>query len=56
LSASISCSEALDAIRRGQRLPRETVRALGEEQPAEFFRVVIETLSDSFEPDQVAAY
>jgi len=55
LSASISCSEALEAIRRGERLPSEVVRALGENDP-DFFRVIIESLADSFDPAQVAAY
>jgi ADP-heptose:LPS heptosyltransferase len=56
LSASISCSEALAAIRHGERLPTEVVRALGEEQPGEFFRVIVESLADSFDPVEAAAY
>jgi len=56
LLASISCSEALEAIQRGKRIDPEIVRALGEEQPGEFFRIIIEGLSDFFEPDQLAAY
>jgi hypothetical protein len=56
LSASISCSEALAAIRRGERLPVQVVRALGEEQPGEFFRVIVESLADSFDPAEAAAY
>jgi hypothetical protein len=56
LSASISCSEALAAIRRGERLPAEVVRSLGEEQPGEFFRVIVESLADSFDPAEAAAY
>jgi ADP-heptose:LPS heptosyltransferase len=56
LSASISSSEALAAIRRGERLPEELFRSLGEERPAEFFRVIVEALADSFDPEQVAAY
>jgi ADP-heptose:LPS heptosyltransferase len=56
LSASISCSEALGAIRRGERLPAALVRSLGEEQPGEFFRVIVESLADSFDPAQAAAY
>lgn len=56
MSASISCSDALAAIRRGERLPVEVVRFLGEQQPADFFRVIVESLSDSFDPAQVAAY
>lgn len=56
MSVSISSSEALKAIRRGEKLAPEVVRALGEERPAEFFRVIVEPLSDSFDPDQVAAY
>jgi ADP-heptose:LPS heptosyltransferase len=56
LSASISCSEALAAIRRGEKLPSEVVRRLGEEQPGEFFRIIIEGLADSFEPADAASY
>jgi ADP-heptose:LPS heptosyltransferase len=56
LSASISCSEALAAIRRGEHLPAAVIRHLGEEQPTEFFRIIIESLADSFDPDQAAAY
>lgn len=56
MSASISCSEALAAIRRGERLPTELVRALGEERSADFFRVIVESLADSFDPAQAAAY
>ena len=56
MSPSISCREALDAIRRGERLPAEIVRSLGEEQPGEFFRVIVESLADSFDPAQAAAY
>jgi ADP-heptose:LPS heptosyltransferase len=44
------------AIRRGERLPAEVVRSLGEERPGEFFRVIIEALADSFDPAQAAAY
>ena len=56
MSASISCSDALAAIRRGEKLPVELVRKLGEEQPGEFFRIVIEGLADSFEPADAEAY
>jgi hypothetical protein len=56
LSASISCRAALAAIRRGERLPAEVVRSLGEEQPAEFFGVIVESLADSFDPAEAAAY
>ncbi|HWE49898.1 MAG TPA: hypothetical protein VG273_08925 [Bryobacteraceae bacterium] len=56
MSASISSSEALAALRRGERLDPALVRALGEERPAEFFRDIVEPLSDSFDPAQVAAY
>jgi ADP-heptose:LPS heptosyltransferase len=56
LSASISCSEALAAIRRGERLPAALIRSLGEEQPTEFFRVIVESLADSFDPEQAVAY
>jgi ADP-heptose:LPS heptosyltransferase len=55
LSASISCSEALATIQRGERLPPEVVRTLGEND-ADFFRIIIESLADSFDPAQVAAY
>ncbi len=37
-------------------MPAEVVRSLGEEQPGEFFRVIIESLADSFDPAQAAAY
>jgi len=38
-------------------MPRaDEVQALGEECPGEFFRVVIESLADSFDPAQSAAY
>jgi ADP-heptose:LPS heptosyltransferase len=56
LSASISCSEALSAIRRGEKLPPATIRALGDNHPGEFFRVVVEALADSFDPAQAQAY
>jgi len=60
LSASTSCSDraqaALEQIRGGNLPTSEQVRALGEECPAEFFRIVIEALSDSFDPKQVASY
>lgn len=56
MSANISCSEALAAIRRGEHLSPALVRSLGEEQPAEFFRVIVESLADSFDPAQSAAY
>ena len=60
MSASTSCSAraqaALAAVRRGERLPEAQVRALGEECPAEFFRIVIESLADSFDPAQAEIY
>jgi ADP-heptose:LPS heptosyltransferase len=56
LSASISCNEALAAIRSGERLDPEVVRCLGEQQPTEFFQVIIESLADSFDPGEAAAY
>lgn len=43
-------------MRRGEALPAELVRSLGEEQPGEFFRVIVEALADSFDPEQAAAY
>lgn len=56
MSASISPSEALAAIRRGEKLPSDVVHRLGEEQPTDFFRVIVESLADSFDPAEVAAY
>lgn len=60
MSASTSCSEraeaALAAIRRGETLPDGVVRDLGEECSAEFFRMVVEALADSFDPRDAAAY
>ena len=56
MSASISCSEALEAVRRGEKLSTEVVRQLGEEQPSDFFRIIIEALADSFDPAQVTQY
>jgi hypothetical protein len=60
LSGSISCKETaaalLTALRRGEFPPEETIRALGENCPAEFFRDVVEPLADSFDPAQAAAY
>jgi ADP-heptose:LPS heptosyltransferase len=32
------------------------VRALGDRQPDDFFRVIVESLADSFDPDQVKLY
>jgi ADP-heptose:LPS heptosyltransferase len=48
--------EALAAIRRGEKLPVALVRQLGEGQPADFFRIIIEGLGDSFDPREAAAY
>lgn len=60
MSESTSCNSraraALEAIRRGQLPPASDVRALGEQCPGDFFRVVIEALADSFDPAQSAAY
>jgi hypothetical protein len=60
LSGSISCKETaaavLTAVRRDEFPPEETIRALGENCPAEFFRDVVEPLADSFDPAQAAAY
>jgi hypothetical protein len=56
LSASISCSDVLAAIRRGERLPPATIRDLGENQPGDFFRIIVEALADSFDPTQAQAY
>jgi ADP-heptose:LPS heptosyltransferase len=56
LSASISCSEVLEAIRRGERVPPAIIRDLGDNQPGEFFRVIVEALADSFDPAQARGY
>lgn len=56
MSASISSKELLEAVRRGEFPPGETVRAFGENRPAEFFRDIVEPLADSFDPAQAAAY
>lgn len=53
---NISCSDALAALRRGELLPPDQVRALGEEQHAEFFREIVEPLADSFDPADADAY
>lgn len=46
----------LERIRSGERIPLPEVFDMGENCPAEFFRIVIESLSDSFEPRDAAAY
>ena len=46
----------MSAIRRGERLAPATIRALGDNQPGEFFRVIVEALADSFDPAQAQAY
>jgi ADP-heptose:LPS heptosyltransferase len=60
LSASTSCKQralaVLEAARRGDILPEPLIHALGEECPGEFFRIVIESLADSFDPAQAVAY
>ncbi len=60
MSASTSCNQralaVLEAARRGEILPEPLIHALGEECPAAFFRVVIESLADSFDPAQAVAY
>jgi hypothetical protein len=56
LSASISCSDVLAAIRRGERLPPAIICDLGANQPGDFFRIVVEALADSFDPAQAQAY
>jgi ADP-heptose:LPS heptosyltransferase len=61
LLASISFSEALDAIRRSGKtgaagLSPNHLRALGEEQPDDFFRLIVEPLADSFDPSDALAY
>jgi ADP-heptose:LPS heptosyltransferase len=56
LSASISCSDVLAAIRRGERILPAIIRDLGDNQPGEFFRIIVEALGDSFDPAQAQAY
>ena len=56
MSASISCSDVLAAVRRGERIPPAVTRELGDNQPGEFFRVIVEALGDSFDPAQAQAY
>jgi ADP-heptose:LPS heptosyltransferase len=60
LSESTSCSEraqrALEALRAGAPPPHREIHALGEECPGDFFRIVIESLADSFDPAQSEAY
>ena len=56
MSPSISCSTALEALRRGEQLPSAFIRELGENHPDDFFRLIIEPLADSFDPAQAAAY
>jgi ADP-heptose:LPS heptosyltransferase len=38
------------------KLSLDQVRALGENQPADFFRLIVEPLADSFDPEQSAEY
>jgi ADP-heptose:LPS heptosyltransferase len=60
LSASISCSrraaELLERIRRGEKPPLARVKALGEECTGQFFRVIVESLADSFDPAEANVY
>ena len=60
LSESISCSDRalslLYKIRGSETWPRELVHSIGEECPGAFFRIVVESLADSFEPAQAEAY
>ena len=56
MSASISCREVLEALRRGERPPHSVIWDLGQSQPDAFFRIIVESLADSFEPAQAAAY
>ncbi len=56
MSASISCSDVLAAIRRGERIPPAIIRDLGDNQPGEFFRIIVEALGDSFDPALAQAY
>ena len=54
--ANTSFSEALAALRLGEELPQDLIRSLGEDQPADFFRLIVEPLADSFDPVDVASY
>jgi ADP-heptose:LPS heptosyltransferase len=60
LSASTSCNrravELLARIRCGEKPPLAQVKALGEECTGEFFRVVVESLADSFDPAEARIY
>ena len=60
MSESISCSYSvfslLYKIRGSETWPRELVHSIGEECPGAFFRIVVESLADSFEPAQAEAY
>jgi ADP-heptose:LPS heptosyltransferase len=58
--ASTSCNrrgvELLARIRRGEKPPLARIKTLGEECPSEFFRVIIESLADSFDPAEAHIY
>ena len=56
MSPSISCSEILQAARNGEEIPVELLRNLGAESASEFFRRVVEPLSDSFESADSMVY
>jgi len=48
--------DVLAALRRGGNLPVDALRTLGESHPADFFRLIVEPLADSFDPADAAAY
>lgn len=60
--ASTSCSERalalLSALRRGGAfgIAADEARSVGDQCPGEFFRIVIESLADSFDPQDAAVY
>ncbi len=60
MSESTSCSDrarrALASLRCGAVPAESELRELGEDCPAEFFRILIESLADSFDPAQAEAY
>lgn len=56
MSESISHKALLEALRRGEKPPLDLIRELGDREPADFFRIVVESLADSFDPAQAEAY
>ncbi len=56
MSASISCSELLAALRRGEKPAHDAIRDAGQNEPEAFFRIIVESLADSFDAAQAEAY